>query len=69
MVIEQISRSPCRHLMLCSKDSRELRFFERHPRWARAGPFVVMSNLDDSPALQDGIQDIKANKGLERASA
>ncbi|MER6067843.1 aspartate/glutamate racemase family protein [Streptomyces sp. NPDC001817] len=67
VAVDEIARRGGRHLLLCSTDSRALRLFERHPRWERAEPHVVMAEAAEYRTLQDAIQDIKTNKGPDRA--
>ncbi len=67
VIVDEIAAAEGRHLMLCSRDSRELRLFERHPRWARAAGHVAFAGIEESRAFQEAIQDVKVNRGPERA--
>ena len=54
-----VAAAPKRHLMLCSREARELGVFTRHPQWPLVRPFVVWPGAEDQQSLQAAIWDIK----------
>lgn len=51
VTVEALEHAPGRHLMVCSSGTRQMRIFERHPRWPRVAARVVVPDDAEQEAL------------------
>ena len=61
VVFEQVIESKQRHLLLCTRGTRQLGIFQLHPQWAAAQDLLVLANDDDQQLIHGLIYQIKSN--------
>lgn len=66
LLMDEVADAPGRFLLLCSSGSREMRLYERHPRWPELRGRLVMPDAEDQAAVHHGIlYQVKRNAPLE----
>jgi aspartate racemase len=61
VIVSGVARVGGRHLLLCTRGARELRIFERHPRWKLVSDRVILPDPEDQRAVHDVVYGIKRN--------
>lgn len=65
VIFENVIASGKRHLVVCTKGTRQLGLFESHPRWERAKDYFVFAGESDQEMIHyDLIYRIKQNPSL-----
>src|SRR5829696_1180251 len=59
VISSAITRTPDRHLLLCTTGTRQLRLFETHPDWARMKDRLVLPDDDDQQLIHRTIYQVK----------
>lgn len=60
LVLQKVSMSESRHLLLCTEGTRHKQVFERHRLWQQVHERVVLLGAEDQHSLHDLIYQIKA---------
>jgi len=66
VVFEQVIESGQRHLLLCTKGTRQLGIFQFHQQWAAAHELLVLPDEDDQQLIHGLIYQIKKNDDVDR---
>jgi aspartate racemase len=66
VVFEQVIESEQRHLLLCTKGTRQLGIFQLHQQWAAARDLLVLPDEDDQQLIHGLIYQIKKNDDVDR---
>jgi len=61
LIIEEVSNTKKRHLLLCTTGTRRADIFQTHAQWSLAEPYVVMPDEEDQDKIHNYIYKIKQN--------
>lgn len=65
VTLNRVIETRQQHLLVCTKGTRRLEIFEKHPLWEQAKEYVVLPKGDDIDKIHDVIYQIKQNHDLE----
>lgn len=66
VVMDQVSASQKRHLLVCTRGARSLQLFERHPQWNQAKDYLLWPDETDQESIHQLIYRIKRNEEVEK---
>ncbi len=62
VLFENILKSKCKHLLICTEGARRLRIFERHNAWPAAKDRIVLLSDEDQSTVHQIIYSIKVSE-------
>ncbi|MFP4220443.1 MAG: aspartate/glutamate racemase family protein [Phormidium sp.] len=65
VTLNRVIETRKQHLLVCTKGTRKLEIFEKHPLWNQAKDYVVLPKGDDIDKIHEVIYQIKQNYDLE----
>ncbi len=65
VTLNRVIETQKKHLLVCTKGTRRLEIFEKHPLWKQAQDYVVLPQGDDVDKIHEVIYQIKQNYNLE----
>ncbi|MFO8039261.1 MAG: amino acid racemase [Sodalinema sp.] len=65
VTLNRVIQSQKQHLLVCTKGTRRLEIFQKHPLWEKAKDYLVLPQGEDIQNIHDVIYQIKQNVDLE----
>lgn len=66
VVFSKVVKSRKKHLLLCSKGTRELGIFQAHPQWNTAKDYIVLPSKSDQHQIHEMIYEVKKNSKISQ---
>jgi len=70
VIFDNVVRTQQRHLLICTKGTRQLEMFQRHEQWELVRDYIVLPDENDQQTIHhDIIYQVKKNQDMRQLTA